>query len=180
MLIHFKQLEQLKDYASNTMKQIAQKFRNSKPVSEVFEQIKQIESWADESLKLSKTKPASELPVVAKEDINQQYQNIKILVNQLVNPPRTQQEPRHQHFEQRYDPEDYMYNTGYTRTPRYGGHPQQQYRAQQQQRPQQQPQQQKRRQPQQTYDPFGNMTRSGFFGPSNNYFGNMGGMGGFW
>lgn len=33
MLVHFKELEQLKDYASNTMKQIAQKFRSSKPVT---------------------------------------------------------------------------------------------------------------------------------------------------
>lgn len=47
MLMHIKDLEELKNTASQTIKQIHQRFRNSKPVAQVCEELKQIEDWAD-------------------------------------------------------------------------------------------------------------------------------------
>lgn len=89
------------------------------------------------------------MPAAPQSDIDQQYENIKTLINSLVNPQRV--EPKTPRY---YEPDDY-YQSRSSRQP------------QDYQRPQYY--QQQRRRPQQQFDPFG-MSRSGFFGPSNSMF----------
>ncbi len=151
-MLYMKKLEDLKAYASQTNKQISQRFRNTQTAVEVFNKIKEIHDWADEAIKISKTKDISQLPVVPQKDIDQQYENVKILVNHLVNPGRPQPAQY---------PDQNMHQTA---RPRY--QPQPQYHAQQ---PRRKPQQQQQAQ----YDPFG-MSRSGFF--PGGMFGNMSGF----
>jgi hypothetical protein len=70
-----------------------------------------------------------------------------------MNPQKTRPQPQPQPVHQYPEEHDYMYNSARPHRPQ-----------------QQQQQQKKRNPPQHQYDPFG-MTRSGFFGPSNNMFG---------
>ena len=47
VLVHIKELEKLKNYASDIIKQITQRYRSSKPVTDTCEEIKSIYNWAD-------------------------------------------------------------------------------------------------------------------------------------
>lgn len=110
--LYFHELEQTKNKANEAARQIMQSFRNSEPVQEALQALKDIELWADQVISASKDKPFGELPMVSREDIQQQNDNIKTIVNRLqAPPPATHSPPRHQHFEEHYDPEDYMYRS---------------------------------------------------------------------
>lgn len=64
LLLEIKKLEDLKAYASDTMKQISQRYRNTQTVVEVYNKIKEIEDWAEQAIQVSKSKQINELPIV--------------------------------------------------------------------------------------------------------------------
>jgi predicted proteasome-type protease len=64
LLLEIKKLEDLKAYASDTMKQILQRYRNTQAVAEVYNKIKEIEDWAEQAIQVSKSKQINELPIV--------------------------------------------------------------------------------------------------------------------
>ena len=64
LLLEIKKLEDLKAYASDTMKQISQRYRNTQAVAEVYNKIKEIEDWAEQAIQVSKSKQINELPIV--------------------------------------------------------------------------------------------------------------------
>lgn len=72
VVLYFRDLENLKGSASETIKQIQNRYRQSKPVLDTCQEIKSIHDWADEAIKVSKGKQVSELPIVSKKDIDQQ------------------------------------------------------------------------------------------------------------
>jgi uncharacterized protein Yka (UPF0111/DUF47 family) len=87
-----------KNKANETCKQITQNFRNSQPVQEAVQALKDIEDWADQAIKASRNKSGAEL-VIPREAIAQQNENIRAIINRLQTPPpATQSPPRHQHF----------------------------------------------------------------------------------
>lgn len=108
----------------------------------------------------SRTKPLSELPLVSKRDIEVQKQNVRTLVQELENPRVSYGQPRHQHYEEHYDPSygrpRTTNNTMYTPRAQPQPQPQRQYPTRQRDRS--------------FMDPFG-MSRSGYFGNGYNPFG---------
>lgn len=69
VLAYVKELEKLKTYAADVIKQITQRYRNSKPVSDTCEEIKSIYNWADGLIVESKNRSASELPLASNKEI---------------------------------------------------------------------------------------------------------------
>ena len=65
------------------MQYIVNNFRNSRRISQIFEQIKEIHDWAEEVIRVSKSKPINELPLVPQKDINTQKSNLDILMGEI-------------------------------------------------------------------------------------------------
>ena len=67
------------------MQFIVNNFRNSRRISQIFEKIKEIHDWVSEVIRVSKSKPINELPLVPQKDINTQKSNLDILMGELKN-----------------------------------------------------------------------------------------------
>lgn len=53
----------MKAYAIDMVKQIQQRYRNSKPVADTCHGIKQVHDWAEETIKETRKKGFGELPL---------------------------------------------------------------------------------------------------------------------
>lgn len=64
---YYAELEKLKKFAEDHIEHICSRYRNSKKVSDVYENIKAILDWINDLVKISKDKKAYELPLVRPE-----------------------------------------------------------------------------------------------------------------
>lgn len=81
---------------------MTQNFRNSRSIAQIYDEIKNIHDWTEEVIKVSRTKPVSELPLVSKKDIQTQHSNLQYYMNQLsrMRPQTTMNSPRYQQPQQ--------------------------------------------------------------------------------
>ena len=80
---YYGELEKIQERASENMQFIVNNFRNSRRISQIYEQIKGIHDWAEEVIRMSKSKPVNELPLVPQKDINTQKSNLDILMGEI-------------------------------------------------------------------------------------------------
>ena len=78
------------------VKQIQQRYRNSKPVADTCHGIKQVHDWAEETIKETRKKGFGELPLATTQEIQDKFAEIKELVNELVNPQKLRQQQTQQ------------------------------------------------------------------------------------
>ena len=64
---YYAELEKLKKFTEDHIEHICSRYRNTKKVSNVYENIKAILDWINDLISVSKDKKASELPLVRPE-----------------------------------------------------------------------------------------------------------------
>ena len=144
---YFTELNKFKKFTEENLQAISSRYRNTQKVVRIYESIKGHLEWIVDLIDLSQTENAQELPLINPKELEEKYQQIQELLEELNRPQsRPFEEPsrRQQFFE---EPSYYQQRTP---KPQRRGEPI--------------PRQQRNQ-----YDQF---NRNGFFG--NGFFNNMG------